>query len=183
MGRNMELFETIVQLEGTPRKIKMSPEFESWLKSIDHTQRTRVIRRLIYIYKKGLYGKKSHDLFNTSQGLYELVFDDTLRIYFTVDEPYIILEDGSHSKSGGKKSGTQQRTINRVTKRINETSVTNKQWYEQFITPTELLLSFLDEDSAFTNIPEEVDRSIVNEIAATIAVRTGETVEEILEDF
>jgi hypothetical protein len=168
-------------IEGIPRKTKMQPEFEVWLKSIDHTQRTRIIKRLMLIHKKGLFGKKSHDLFYSCPGLYEIVFDDTLRIYFTIEEPYILLEDGSHSKSGGKTTGSQQRVINRVSKRIKENTITNIQWYEEFVTPTELLLSFTDDDPAFSDVPEDVNRLLMKEIAEVISIRTGESIEEILD--
>jgi hypothetical protein len=177
-----QIRETITSLEGTPRKTKMQPEFEVWLKSIDRTQRTRVIKRMMFIHQRGLYGKKSHDLFDLCPGLYEIVFDDQLRIYFTVDEPLISLEDGSHSKSGGVKTGSQQRVIDRVSGRLKEARyfTTNKQWYEKFVTPTDLLLSFFDNDPAFDDITEQDKNEVSIEIIKVISERTGETPEEIL---
>jgi hypothetical protein len=177
-----QIRETITSLEGKPRKTKMQPEFEVWLKSIDHTQRTRVIKRMMFIHQCGLYGNKSHDLFDLCPGLYEIVFDDQLRIYFTVDEPLISLEDGSHSKSGGVKTGSQQRVIDRVSGRLKEAQcfIINKQWYEKFVTPTALLISFLDNDPAFDDITEHDKNEVIIEIIKVISERTGETQEEIL---
>jgi len=177
-----QIRETITSLEGIPRKTKMRPEFEVWLKSIDHTQRTRVIKRMMFIHQRGLYGKKSHDLFDSCPGLYEIVFDDQLRVYFTVDEPLISLEDGSHSKSGGVKTGSQQRVIDRVSKRLKEEqySNVNRQWYEEFVTPTDLLISFFSSDPAFDDVAENDKNEVMFEIVNIISERTGETLEEIL---
>ncbi|WP_461251383.1 hypothetical protein [Treponema sp. R8-4-B8] len=182
IGKVIKLRETIISLEGTPRKTKMQPEFEVWLKSIDHTQRTRVIKRMMFIHQCGLYGKKTHVLFDLCPGLYEIFFDDQLRIYFSVDEPLISLEDGSHSKSGGTKTGSQQRVIDRVSKRLKEEqySNVNKQWYEEFVTPTDLLISFFSNDPAFDDVTENDKNEIIFEIVKIISERTGETPEEIL---
>ncbi len=181
----MVLQESIQGLEGIPRKTRMRPEFEVWLKSIDHTQRTKVIRRLMGIHKFGKYGKNSHDLFSACKGLYEIVFQDSLRVYFTVEDPDIILEDGSHSKSGGKTTGSQQRAIDRVVKRLKEAQyfVFNKQWFEDFVTPTQLLMSFCEFNQDFEDMSDDENMEIMVDIASIVASRTGETVQQILEDL
>jgi hypothetical protein len=183
----MDLKETILNLEGKPKKTKMQPEFEVWLRSIDHTQRTRVIQRMMGIHKKGLYGKKSHNLFDSCPGLYEIVFDEALRVYFTIDgdisqpKSFIILEDGSHSKSGGKTTGSQQRTIDRVSKRLKDSMITNRQWYEDFVSPTELLLSISNEDEAFDDFSSQFKHELELEVAQVIAQRNNTTIEEVLD--
>jgi hypothetical protein len=176
------LLESILQLEGKPKKTKMQPEFEVWLKNIDHTQRTRVIRRMMAIHKFGLYGKKSHELFDSCEGLFEIVFDDSLKIYFTIEEPFVSLEDGSHSKSGGPKTGSQKRVIDKISKRLKEAHV-NKQWYEKFVSPTELLLSFKNNDDAFDDLSSDQNADLIYNIAKIISIRTNENIEEILNDL
>lgn len=161
----------------------MRPEFEVWLKSIDHTQRTRVIKRMMSIHWMGRYGKNSHELFESCEGLYEIVFDNELRVYFTVEEPWVFLEDGSHSKSGGTKTGTQKRVIDRVSKRLRENTFFNKQWYEEFVSPTQLLLSFKEKDPAFDDLTKEQIADLAYDVAKVISERTGETIEEIMNDL
>ena len=115
------LKETISFLEGTPRETIHTDRFDDWLNDLRNSVWVRKVTiRITAIEKYGFYGKGSHKC-EAKNDIFELVFREPIRVYFTLlDDGRIQLEDGSSSKSWSRKNGEQLRKISALDKRVSD---------------------------------------------------------------
>jgi putative component of toxin-antitoxin plasmid stabilization module len=117
------LKETISFFEGKPREAIHTDRFDEWLNGLrNHVWIGKIAARIASIEERGNYGKGSHKC-EAKNDIFELVFREPIRVYFTLlGDDKIQLEDGSSSKSGSGKSGEQLRKIAALDKRISSRS-------------------------------------------------------------